>query len=175
MKRITALVLLSFIAFSSPVLADGYEFAQVTLVIPHDKLVSVPSRQQDCWRETVAVDSDFSPVGAAGGAIVGGLLGRAIDRGFDSGGRRYYRRGSGNDWTVVGAVTGGLVGGMGGRRTQVVLRCEPSSGPAVIHGFDVTYEYHGQRRTEWMQRNPGDRIRVYVETQTTVTPVQQGW
>lgn len=148
MKKSIFVFFLMLLSVASAAFADGYEWAPVVLVLPESRMV--PGQ---CW----AGSSEFSPSGAVVGAVVGGFIGRGIDRLEDN---RRWRR---SNWAVTGAVTGAVVG-MGGGQS---VRCDASS---VASGFNVTYEYHGQRQTEWMRERPGDVVRVYVRSVVSAAP-----
>jgi hypothetical protein len=101
------------------------------------------------------------PPTTGGGAVVGGVLGGLAGNAIGAGAGRALATG-------IGAVAGALVG------NQV----EASNTPPVpvtttscaytrtqqtrIIGYDVVYDYNGQRRTARVASDPGDRIALDV-------------
>ncbi len=112
-----------------------------------------------------------------GGAIVGGLAGGVL--GNQIGGGR------GKDAaTVLGAVLGAMTGDRLENRDQrgqydngqyenvrrEVTRCRTVYDTQTrITGYNVAYEYRGQRYTTFMRSNPGNSLPVRV----TVDPIEQ--
>ncbi|HET7845528.1 MAG TPA: glycine zipper 2TM domain-containing protein [Xanthomonadales bacterium] len=94
------------------------------------------------------------------GTLIGALVGGAI-------GNRHG--GSHRDAaTVVGAVAGGFAGREIDRRkvrsepvTTTTRQCRTvAEVQERVAGYDVTYEVDGDRRTVYMDRDPGDRVRL---------------
>jgi uncharacterized protein YcfJ len=153
---------------------DAYDFARVVHVQPIVRQVRVEVPRRECWTE-VRYDQP-APRGAhglAGPMILGALIGGAIGHQFEHGHH--------NDTaTIAGAVVGSAIGHDIGerRRSQVaysqprgyeVERCEERIEHTYeerIDGYDVEYEYAGQRFQTRMPYDPGERIRVRV----AVTP-----
>ena len=121
--------------------------------------VAVP--QQQCSEQQVLVQPRTSGGGALLGALVGGVVGHQVGGGF---GRAAA--------TGLGAVAGSVIGD----RTEAantpaatvpVQNCQTlTSYENRVIGYDVTYEYHGQRYLTRVAQDPGPRIALNV----TVAP-----
>ncbi len=140
----------------------AYTKAQSAKVLSAKQLtrqVKIP--RQDCHDETVTrtkpVKDHDRLLGTGLGALVGGVLGHQV--------------GGGNGKTlatVAGAAAGGYAGNKIQQKTQqsdtyttTEQRC--STAYDVKHepaGFDVVYEYQGQRHHVRMDRDPGDSLPV---------------
>ena len=113
--------------------------------------VEVPRRQ--CVDEPGYVQAPPSGGGAIVGGILGGLAGNAIGAGA---GRALA--------TGVGAIAGAVVGnGVEAANTPSVpvttTRCTHARAlESRVIGYDVVYEFDGQRYTTRTARDPGDRI-----------------
>lgn len=123
------------------------------------RTVKIP--RQDCHDETVAhtkpVKDQNRLLGTGLGAVVGGLLGHQVGGGT---GKTLA--------TVAGAAAGGYAGNKIQQKTQQAdtyttteKRCvtayDRKEEPA---GFDVVYEYAGQRHHAHMSRDPGHSLPV---------------
>lgn len=152
----------------------GYDYARVVSVDPVVRQVRVEVPRRECWTE-VRYDQPepYARKGLAGPMILGALIGGGIGHQFGSGdGRRAA--------TVAGALIGTAVGHDIGERNRSqygysqpqgheVERCETrieQSYEERIDGYDVEYEYAGQRFHTRMPYDPGERLRVRV----AVTP-----
>jgi len=117
--------------------------------------VSVP--QQQCYDTEQYVAPRTTGAGSVIGAVVGGVLGNAIGHGF---GRAAA--------TGVGVVAGAAIGNnveanANPPSTAMVRQCQTvSSVENRIVGYDVVYDYAGQRYTTRMARDPGQRVPVDV-------------
>jgi uncharacterized protein YcfJ len=142
-------------------------YARVISADPIVRHVTVSTPHRECWDETVYRDKPGNGVGAV---LAGGLLGAAFGHQFGSG--------SGNDAaTVAGAVVGSTVAHnvvsknrYDGAYPETVQRCETTSDlheEERIEGYNVTYEYNGQRYMTRTREDPGNEIAVRV----SVTPV----
>lgn len=151
---------------------DGYDYAQVVSVEPIVRQVRVEVPRRECYTE-VRYDQPEPRKGLAGPMIVGALIGGGIGHQFGSGdGKRAA--------TVAGAVIGTALGHDIGERQRAryaysqpqgyeVERCDTRIERTYeerIDGYDVEYEYAGQRFHTRLPYDPGDRIRVRV----AVTP-----
>jgi uncharacterized protein YcfJ len=156
-----------------------YDFAQVISVDPLVREVHVSVPRRECYDETryVPVDADYErghghEQNAAGGMILGGLLGAVIGHQID--GR--HSRGTA---AIAGAVIGSAIGhevaeqGRGGERDYrrdelravAAEHCEIRNEEHVeqrIDGYRVTYSYNGRSYITQMPSDPGRRIRVRV-------------
>jgi uncharacterized protein YcfJ len=158
-----------------------YEYARVISSDPIVRQVRIETPRRECWtddsyndRRTVQSERPDS----AGRMILGGLIGAAIGNQFGHGdGRRAA--------TVAGALIGTAIGHDAGSRpydrygsrpydrygsrsydSRPVERCNvryESTYENRIDGYNVTYEYAGQRHTTRMSYDPGDRIRIRVD------------
>ncbi len=133
------------------VIQDTTDYARVLSSAP---IPSPPVARRVCTPVTVAQPAEHS----AGGAILGGLTGALVGSRFGGG--------HGKDAaTVVGAIGGAMVGDRVGaaNSTEAVTQqqCDTvyEAGPPA--GYQVTYEYQGQRGTITMRHPPGDYVRVH--------------
>jgi uncharacterized protein YcfJ len=137
-------------------LASAAEYANVVSSTP--VTASVPVSRQVCSDGQALVQSPPSGVGAVIGAVAGGVIGNTIGAGF---GRAAA--------TGVGAVTGALVG------NQVEANANPPTAVPVrscqmvtsyenrVVGYDVMYEYGGQRYNTRLARDPGRQLAINVQ------------
>ena len=140
--------------------------ATVVSAVPINETVNTPT--QNCWTEYPQQVQPAPPqhdyLGAIVGGVAGGLLGSRI--------------GEGNG-RVAGAAAGAGIGAIVGDRLD--NRDSPSVGAAAVPvqkcqqvdhletrttGYQVTYEYDGQRFLTRLPYNPGSQLRVNV----AVTP-----
>lgn len=153
---------------------DAYDYARVVHVEPIVRQVRIDVPRRECWTE-VRYDQPMPQGyrGLAGPMILGALIGGTIGHQFGHGHH--------NDTaTVAGAVVGSAIGHDIGeqRRSRYssaqsqgyeVERCEErveQSYEERIDGYDVEYEYAGQRFRTRLPYDPGERMRVRV----AVTP-----
>ncbi len=152
----------------------GEAYAQVISAIPVYETVQRRFPSSHCWVETerirrARIDHRTSP--AIVGGVIGGAIGHAIGHGHKN-----KRLGA-----AVGTVLGMAIGNdikQHHRRSaptkieyRDVERCERHDKISTFEqlvGYDVTYQYSGQRYTTHMREHPGDRIRVVVD----VRPVE---
>ncbi|GGP23665.1 glycine zipper 2TM domain-containing protein [Silvimonas iriomotensis] len=151
MKKVVLLMSLAGVAG----LAQAAEYGRVISTVPVVQQVSVP--QQSCWDEQVQVQQPRTYGGALLGGIFGGLLGNTVGKG------------NGNvAATAAGAVVGALAGDNianqnAGVSTQTVHRCATTQTQQQrTVGYDVTYEYAGQRYTTRMAYDPGRQVPVSI-------------
>ena len=148
---------------------NAYAFeglANVIAALPITEQVNHPTQQ--CWTETQqvtqAAPQPHNPLGAIIGGVAGGLLGSTVGRG---------------NGRVAGAAVGAGVGALTGdslanqnnggavTTTVPVQRCQQVNNfGTVTTGYQVTYEYDGQRFSARLPYNPGNQLRVNV----AVTP-----
>ena len=137
----------------------GVVYVPVLSADPIVRHVTVTTPREECWDETVYREK---PKGT-GAIIAGGILGGIFGHQFGSG--------HGNDAaTVAGAVVGSAVANHVVQTNyeaypQTVQRCETRSEmhqEERIEGYNVTYEYGGQRYMTRMREHPGNEIAVRV-------------
>lgn len=135
------------------------EYGTVVSSTPATAQVAVPLQQ--CSEQQVLVQPRTSGGGALLGALVGGVVGHQVGGGI---GRAAA--------TGLGAVAGSVIGD----RTEAantpaatvpVQNCQTlTSYENRVIGYDVTYEYNGQRYSTRVAQDPGPRIALNV----TVAP-----
>ncbi len=119
---------------------------------------AVPVRRQVCSDGQQYVQQAPSGAGAVIGAIAGGVLGNSVGGGF---GRAAA--------TGIGAVAGSVIGNQVEANTNPVTevpvrRCQTvTSYENRTVGYDVMYDYAGQRYSTRMARDPGRRLAVSVQ------------
>ena len=135
--------------------ASAAEYANVVSATPVTTSVAVP--RQDCVQSERLVQAQPSGAGAVIGAIAGGVIGNQFGHGF---GRAAA--------TGLGAVAGSAIG------NNVEANANPPQSVPVQHcrtvnayesrvvGYDVVYEYHGQRYTTRTATDPGPRLAIDV-------------
>jgi uncharacterized protein YcfJ len=147
---------------------DFEDFGRVVRVQPRVEQIRTP--RQECRTEYVQVPVQQQR--GAGGSIVGGIAGALLGS----------QVGGGNG-KVAAAAAGAIAGAMVGDRMensdrpqgaqvqeQAVRQCRTVEAIETRNaGYDVTYEYRGHTYTSYMDRDPGDRIRLSVSVQ----PMQQ--
>jgi uncharacterized protein YcfJ len=134
-----------------------YEKARVIDVEPVYRHVRVTSPGRECWQEPRHERHFTSYTSTIAGGIVGGVVGNQF--------------GGGNGktaMTVAGTLLGGSIGRDLGHRDRYDEQCRVTDRhhhPRHIDGYHVTYRYHGQIYTTYMDRHPGKFIPVdvYVE------------
>jgi len=149
-------------------IADAHAFealATVVSAIPINETVNTPT--QNCWtdypQQVQPAPQQHDYLGAIVGGVAGGLLGSRV--------------GEGNG-RVAGAAVGAGVGAIVGDRLDNRDAPSANAPPPVQHcqqvdhletrttGYQVTYEYDGQRFLTRLPYNPGNQLRVNV----SVTP-----
>ena len=140
----------------SALAAHAAEFATVVSSTPVTVSVSVP--RQQCSDGQQLVQQRPSGAGAVIGAIAGGVIGHNLGNGFG----RAAATGFG---AVAGAVVGDQVEAANSPVSEVpVRRCQTvSSYESRVVGYDVVYEYAGQRYSTRMARDPGRQLAVNVQ------------
>ncbi|MEP6875245.1 MAG: glycine zipper 2TM domain-containing protein [Burkholderiales bacterium] len=161
MKHLALIPLLATAAVAAH--AQTYlDNARVSSVEPQYESVRAP--RQECSNQWVSEarrggGRDYG--GAVLGGIVGGLIGNQVGGGH---GREAA--------TAVGAVVGAFTGNSLANRdrwqqpepmSREVTTCrDVEDVQSRLLGYQVTYEYHGQRYTTLMQENPGRFVPVRV-------------
>ena len=139
----------------APLPARAAEYADVVSATPVTVAVATP--RQLCRNEAQIVQPGPSGAGAVIGAIAGAVLGHNLGAGF---GRAAA--------TGLGVVAGAAIGDqiessntppaeVAVRRCQTVSRVE-----SRVVGYDVMYDFGGQRYSTRMARDPGARMAVEV-------------
>ena len=151
--------------------ADFTDYAPVVASQPVYEHVNAP--RQECWNETVSVETaQPAPANAnasAAGTIIGGIVGGVAGHQVGSG--------RGKDVaTVAGTIAGAMIGNNIASKNagdpnvvysepqqRVVQRCQTvDSWQDVIRGYDVTYRYGGRDTTVRLPYDPGAQVRVAV-------------
>lgn len=147
----------------------GYDYARVIHVEPIVRQVRVDVPRRECWMETRYDQPQPSYGSVAGPTIVGGLIGGAIGHQIGAG------RGK-DAATVAGVLIGSALGHNAAARRQAqygysqpqayqVERCDQRIEQTYeerIDGYQVEYEYWGQRYFTRLPYDPGERLRVQV-------------
>ena len=135
--------------------AQAAEYAQVVSATPVTSEVAVP--RQECADVPQVVQQQPSGGGALIGALVGGVVGNQFGHGL---GRAAA--------TGLGVVAGSAIGNNveannGGVTTALSRRCRTvSSYDNRVVGYDVVYDYNGQRYSTRLPRDPGPRLAIDV-------------
>jgi uncharacterized protein YcfJ len=142
--------------------AFATEYGTVVSSTPVVGEVAVPQRQ--CFDEEQAVAParrySSSGAGALVGAVIGGVVGNSVGAGF---GRAAA--------TGIGAVAGAAIGDQVEANstppapvaTTTVRRCQNvTRREQRVIGYDVVYDYAGQRYNARLARDPGERIALNV-------------
>ena len=159
MKYSTPLVAVALAAACGAALAS--EYGTVISSTPVTAQLAVP--QQQCTDQPVLVQPRTSGGGALLGALVGGVVGHSLGEGF---GRAAA--------TGLGAVAGSVIGDRTEAATTpptstTVLNCQNvTTLQNRVVGYDVVYEFNGQRYTARVAQDPGERIAL------TVSPAPAG-
>jgi uncharacterized protein YcfJ len=156
LPRAAALTAAFTAAIGGPLAARATELATVISSTP--VTASVPVARQVCNDGQQLVQQRPSGAGAVIGAIAGGVIGHNLGNGFG----RAAATGIG---AVAGAVVGDQVEAANSPVTDVpVRRCQTVSNyENRIVGYDVMYEYAGQRYSTRMARDPGRQMAVNVQ------------
>jgi uncharacterized protein YcfJ len=166
MKRLVLISLLTTAAVAAH--AQPYvDNARVTGVEPQYESVNVP--RQECssrWLSETRRTGGRDYGGAVIGGVAGALLGNQLGRGH---GREAA--------TAIGAVVGAFAGNDVANRDRrdryeqvprEVTQCSVVNDIETrLVGYQVSYEYRGQRFTTLMQENPGP----FVPVRVSVDPV----
>ncbi|MEO5844882.1 MAG: glycine zipper 2TM domain-containing protein [Caldimonas sp.] len=135
--------------------ASAAEYANVVSATPVTASVSAP--RQDCYQGEQVVQQQPSGAGALIGAIAGGVIGNQFGHGF---GRAAA--------TGLGVVAGSAIGNnveanANSPQAVAVRRCRTVDGyESRVVGYDVVYEYNGQRYTTRLPNDPGPRLAIDI-------------
>lgn len=161
--------------------SPAYDYARVISAEPIVRQVRVETPQRECWTEDQYEEPPRPPphTGLAGPTLLGGIIGGVIGSQFGSGsGRRAA--------TAAGALVGSAIGHQSAARRQTAAAPPPE--PRItsvercgvryidtyeerIEGYNVEYEYAGQRHRTRLPYDPGDRMRIRV----SVSPAEDGY
>jgi uncharacterized protein YcfJ len=151
----------SLAAVSASITSNAWAAEYGTVVSATPITAQVPVPQSQCADEQQIVQPRNSGGGALVGALIGGALGNSMGAGFG----RAAATGLG---LVAGAAVGDNIEAANNppvattvRRCNTVTRYENR-----VIGFDVAYDYNGQRYLTRTAQPPGERIALNV----TVTP-----
>jgi len=144
--------------------------ARVIDVDPIVRVVRISEPRRSCWDEDYVVRSGpRGGTGTAGSTILGGIIGGAVGHAFGDGRGR-------DAATVAGVLVGSAIGHDRAERHNEVYhsghdevrtrtRCDLQDEwreEERIEGYDVTYEYQGERYRTRMSRDPGETLKVWV-------------
>lgn len=153
-------LLLPCLASAEPVEENvTYGYAQVMRVTPIYGTFRVRVPEQRC-EPSASRDNGDGSTGTVVGAIVGGALGNQVGKGDG-------RKAS----TIAGAVVGGALGRKLDRNSgsAPVTRCrtvDVEHEERRIVGYDVEYQYKGDKYMSRLDQDPGSRLRIRI----AVTP-----
>jgi uncharacterized protein YcfJ len=135
--------------------AGAAEYATVVSATPVTGSVAAPRR--DCVQSEQIVQQPPSGAGALVGAIAGGVIGNQFGHGFG----KAAATGLG---VVAGSTIGNNVEASANPPTAVpVQHCRTVNGyENRIVGYDVVYEYNGQRYSTRLPHDPGARLAIDV-------------
>ena len=144
--------------------AQFEDYGRVVRVEPRVEQIAQP--RQECRTEYVQVPVQQQR--GAGGSIVGGIAGALLGSQVGGGNGKVAA-------TAAGAIAGAMVGDRvenngrqynSGVQEQAVRQCRTVDAyDTRTIGYDVTYEYRGQNHTAFMQRDPGNRVRLRVSVE----------
>jgi uncharacterized protein YcfJ len=144
-----------------------YDYAKVLNVKPVVRYVTVTTPVKECWEDVEYYTRTRAVPGRAGKTLFGAIVGGVIGHQFGSG--------SGNDAaTVAGTLIGAAVANGSDNRpyyrtneySRPVRRCETnyqSHKEERIDGYDVIYQYHGQKYSTRMPYDPGRKLKIRVD------------
>ena len=153
--KFTALATSAFGLFGATAAAHAAEYANVVSATPVTS--SFPVSRQECADAQRVVPPQPSGGGALVGAIIGGVIGNQFGHGF---GRAAA--------TGLGAVAGSAIGNnveanATPPQAVPVRQCRTVNGYETrVVGYDVVYEYHGQRYSTRLPNDPGPRLAIDV-------------
>ena len=148
--------------------ADFQDFGRVVRVQPRVEQIRQP--REECRTEYVQVPVQQQQQRSAGGAIVGGIAGAILGNQVGGGSGRAAATAAG---AIAGAVVGDRVDNNGRpvnnqtyTQEQAVRQCRMVDAyESRTTGYDVTYDYRGQSYTSFMDRDPGQRVRLRVSVE----------
>jgi uncharacterized protein YcfJ len=144
--------------------AEFEDFGRVVRVQPRVEQIHQP--RQECRTEYQQVPVQQQR--GSGGSVVGGIAGALLGSQVGSGNGKVAAAAAG---AIAGAMVGDRVENNGrqdynGVQEQAVRQCRTVDAfEQRTTGYDVTYEYRGQNHMAFMQRDPGNRIRLRVSVE----------
>jgi uncharacterized protein YcfJ len=143
-----------------------FAYARVISAEPIRRYVTVKTPVRECWEELESYTVQRPAPGTGARTLVGAIVGGVVGHQFGSG--------SGNDAaTVAGALIGAGIGNTAGRRgysseeySRPVQRCNTTvreTREERIDGYQVLYQYRGQKYQTRMPYDPGRELRVRVD------------
>lgn len=153
MKTRTPLLAVCLASICSAALAT--EYGNVISSTPVVAQVTIP--QQSCQNVTQVSPPETTGGGAVAGALIGGLAGNAIGGGAG----RALATGLG---VVAGAITGNNIETTNTppRQSSSVVCQNASRIENRVIGYDVSYDYQGQRYQARVPQDPGEHIAINV-------------
>ena len=173
MKNSTALALaLVALAIAGPVAASDFT-GQAKILFVAQVISNIPG-QTTC--RTIQVQDPAqqqqqqnSGMGQMGGTIVGGLVGGLIGTQVGNGTGKQLATVGGS---VAGAVIGGnMASGQPQRGSHPEQQCQQSAASQVTEGYDVTYLFEGQNRTDRLRIQQPPAVGSMIQVRGTVNPV----
>ena len=170
-KRISAHILAATALLAISIGANAkdrpfYAYAKVISAQPIIRYVNVRTPVRECWQDTEYYSSYERRRGSRGSTLAGAIIGGVIGHQFGSGHGKEAA-------TIAGTMIGAAVGHGPVHRTQYsrpVERCETryrNQQERRIDGYNVVYNYHGQKYATTMPYNPGKKIKVRVDIRPT--------
>jgi uncharacterized protein YcfJ len=162
MKHPLSLIALAMAAVCGS--AGAAEFGTVVSSTPVTQQIAVP--QQTCSEQQQLVQQQTSGGGAVIGAVVGGLLGHTVGGGLAKPAA-----------TGIGVVAGAAVGdhveaGTTPPAETTVRNCQTATRiDSRVIGYDVVYDYHGQRYSARLAQDPGTQVPLNVQVTPAVATV----
>lgn len=135
--------------------ARAAEYANVVSATPVTSSVAVP--RQQC----ADVERYVQPQPSGGGALIGAIIGGVVGNQFGHGAGRALATGGG---IIAGSALGNQAE-LNNNPPQAVTSRDCRTVGAYenrVVGYDVVYEYHGQRYTTRMASDPGPRLAIDV-------------
>ena len=141
--------------FAASAGASAAEYAKVVSATPVTASVSTP--HQECVDGEQVVQPPPSGAGAVVGAIAGGVIGNQFGHGFG----RAAATGAG---VIAGSAIGNNVEASANPPVAVPVRnCRTVNAVENrVVGYDVVYEYNGQRYSTRLPEDPGPRLAVDI-------------
>jgi uncharacterized protein YcfJ len=165
--KLSALAAATAAALGHAGIASAAEFATVISATPVSGSVTVP--RQECAEGQQVVQQPPTGAGALVGAIVGGVIGNQFGAGV---GRAAA--------TGLGVIAGSALGNQAEMNNSPVGTVPVRNCRTVgtvenrVVGYDVVYEYNGQRYSTRLASDPGPRLAIDVRPAGAVPPATYG-
>lgn len=152
------------LALAGPLPAQATEYGLVVTKTPAYAQVAVPQRQ--CGEQEVVTRAPQTGAGAVIGALIGGGVAQALG----SGPGRGVATGAA---AIAGAVVGDRIEANNApTQTRSETVCQTVSVYETrLLGYDVVYEYQGQRYSARLVQDPGERVPLNVSVSPAVATV----